>query len=72
MASKIFVLQVDEKRGFFDVTMGAHDGTEVCELVGTFVLEEIRVKYDKNSTDLYQTTGCQYLKTQLERTKKDL
>ena len=24
--------------GLFDVTMGAYDGTEVCELVGTFLL----------------------------------
>ena len=24
--------------GLFDVTMGAYDGTEVCELIGTFLL----------------------------------
>ena len=30
-------MQVDEKRWLlFDVTMGAYDGTEVCELVETF------------------------------------
>ena len=26
---------MDEKDGLFDVTMGAYDGAEVCELVGT-------------------------------------
>ena len=45
-------MQVDEKRWLlFDVTMGAYDGAEVCELVETFSLVSM-------------TTGCQYLKTQ--------
>ena len=33
---------MDEKRGdLFDVALGAYDGVEVCELVGTFLLEKI-------------------------------
>ena len=36
------------KDGLFYVTIGAHDGAEVCELVGTFLLDKISVKYDKN------------------------
>ena len=44
---------VDEKR-WFDVTLGPYDGTEVCELVGKFLLDKISVKYDKNSISLYR------------------
>ena len=29
---------IKKKGGLFDVTMGAYDGAEVCELVGTFLL----------------------------------
>ena len=36
------------KDGLFYVTIGAHDGAEVCELVGTLLLDKISVKYDKN------------------------
>ena len=43
-----------KKDGLFDVTMGAYDGVEVCELVGTFLLDKISVKYDKNSIGLYR------------------
>ena len=51
----------DQKRWLlFDVTMGAYDGAEVCELVQTFSLASVYI----------MTTGCQYLKTQVERIKK--
>ena len=56
-------MQVDEKRWLlFVVTMRAYDGAEVCELVETFSLALVYI----------MTTGCQYLKTQLERIKKSL
>ena len=29
---------IKKDSGLFDVTMGAYDGAEVCELVGTFLL----------------------------------
>ena len=55
-------MQVDENRWLlFDVTM-AYYGAEVCELVETFSLASVYI----------MTTGCQYLKTQLERIKKEL
>ena len=48
--------------------MGAYDGAEVCELVGTFQLGKISVEYDKNSIGLYHDNGlfsllrtCQHL-----------
>ena len=33
--------------GLFDVTMGAYDGAEVYELVGTFLLYKLSLKYNK-------------------------
>ena len=48
--------------GLFDVTMGVYDGTEVCELVGTFLLDKISVKYDKNSINLYRNNGLSVFK----------
>ena len=39
--------------GLLNVTMGAYDGAEVCELVGIFSLDKISVKCDKNSIGLY-------------------
>ena len=56
-----------KKDGLFDVTMRAYDGAEVCELVGTFLLDKISEKYEKNSIGLYRDDG-----TQLERIKKNL
>ena len=52
--------------------MGVYDGREVYELVGTFLLDKISVKYDKNSIDLYRNNGLSLFKTQLERIKKSL
>ena len=65
-----------KKDGLFDVTMGAYDGAEVCELVGTFLLDKISEKYEKNSIRLYRDDGLSVFKnksgTQLERIKKNL
>ena len=38
--------------GLFDVTMGAYDGAEVCELVGTVLLYKLYLKYNKNNIGL--------------------
>ena len=65
-----------KKDGLFDVTMGACDRAEVCELVGTFLLDKISEKYEKNSIGLYLDDGLSVFKnksgTQLERIKKNL
>ena len=47
---------------FFDVTMGAYDGAEVCELVGIFILNKISEKYDKNDIGLYRDDGVAVFK----------
>ena len=38
--------------GLFDVTMCAYGGTEVYELVGTYLLSLIAKKYNKNDIGL--------------------
>ena len=59
-------MQVDEKRWW------AYDGAEVCELVGSFH----QIKLVQNVINIVSVyiiiTGCQYLKTQLERIEKSL
>ena len=56
--------------------MAAYDGAEVCELVGTFLLDKISEKYEKNSIGLYRDDGLSVFQnksgTQLERIKKNL
>ena len=65
-----------KKDGLFNMTMGAYDGAEVCKLVGTFLLNKISEKYDKNSIGLYRDDGLSVFKnksgTQIEKIKKSL
>ena len=48
--------------GLFDVTIGAYNGAEVCELVRTFLLYQISIKYNKNKVDLYRDDGLAIFK----------
>ena len=43
-----------KKDGFFNVTMGASAGADVCEVVGIFSIDKISVKCDGNSIGLNQ------------------
>ena len=68
---------MDEERGnIFDVAMGAYDGAEVCELVGTFLLEKISEICIKSNIELYRDDGLSIFRnrsgTQLEKMKKKL
>ena len=66
---------IKKKGGLFDVTMGAYDGAEICELVGTYLLHIISQKYDKTKIGLYRDDGLGvFFNTsgpQNERIKKD-
>ena len=59
----------------FDVTMGSYDGTEVCELIGLFVLDKLkdRLGYD---IGLYRDDGLATLNTRSgrlnDKARKDL
>ena len=62
-----------KKDALFNVTMGAYDGTEVCERVGTFPLDNISVEYDKNSIGLYHDNRSIFetIKKNLQKPFKD-
>ena len=48
-------LGLREKVGYlFDVTVGAQDGAEVCELVGNYLLYELSKLYEKKDICLYR------------------
>ena len=59
----------------FDVTMGAYDGAEVCELVGCYILNKLSGKYNKSKIGLYRDDGLAVFENisgpQSERIKKD-
>jgi len=60
----------------FDVTMGSYDGAEVCELVGLFLLHQMREKFPDINFGLYRDDGLGFTTnlppSQLERTKKSI
>ena len=41
----------------FDVTMGSYDGAEVCELVGLYILNELKKEVPKEDVGLYRDDG---------------
>ena len=43
---------IRKQGGLFDVSMGAYDGAEVCELVGIYMLNLLPKKYNKNNFGL--------------------
>ena len=62
--------------GLFDVTMGAYDEAEVCELVRTFLLYKLSLKYNKNNIGIYRDDGLAIFKNisgpKSEKVKKDI
>ena len=59
----------------FDVTMGAFDGAEVCELVGLYILSLISDKFGEDDFGLYRDDGLGAIVAtgpQGERAKKEL
>ena len=66
-----------EKRGdLFDVAMWAYDSAEVCELVGTFLLEKISEICNEGDIGLYKDDGLAIFRnksgTQLGKIKNKL
>ena len=45
---------IEKESGLFDVTMGAYDGAQVCELVGSFLLYALPLIYNKTNIGLYR------------------
>ena len=65
---------IKKDSGLFDVTMGAYDGAEICELVGTYLLFLIGKKY--KNVGLYRDDGLAVFKNTSgpanERIKKNI
>ena len=66
---------IKKERGLFDVTMGAFNGAEVCE-VGNFLLYQLSENYNKEDTGLYRDDGLAIFKnvsgSKAEKIKKDI
>ena len=60
----------------FDVTMGCYDGAEGCELVGTNLLNQLKVVIPKENIRLYRYDGLDIFKNMsgphVERKKEEL
>ena len=56
--------------------MGAYDGAEVCELVGTYMLNALSKKYNRNDFGLHRDEGSVVLENksgpQSEQVKKNI
>ena len=67
---------VKKDSGLFDVSMGAYDGAEVCELVWIFFLYKLSLKYNKNDIGLYRDDGLAIFKNisgpKSEKVKNDI
>ena len=65
-----------KKSGLFDVTMGASDGAEICELVGLFLISQINEKFPELDFGLYRDDGIAAHRRipgpRLDRIRKDL
>ena len=66
---------IKTKSGIFDVTMGAYDGAEICELVGIYILSILSTKCGKGNIGLYRDDGLSVFENlsgpQAERIKKE-
>ena len=59
----------------FDVTMGAYDGAEVCELVGLYILSKVETHINKEHIGLYRDDGLAVVNLpgpQIEKLRKTL
>ena len=66
---------VKAKGANFDVTMGAYDGAEVCELVGLFLLSKLSKRFGKQYIGLYRDDGLSatsFTRPQADRARKDI
>ena len=50
-------MRVKKESELFDVTMGAYGEAEVCELVSSFLLYALSLKYNKTNIGLYRDDG---------------
>ena len=63
--SYYIITWIEKQRVLFEVEIGAFNGVEVCDLVGTYMLNELSKKYNKNDCLLYQDDGLVVLKNNM-------
>ena len=65
-----------KKSGLFDVTMGAYDGAEICELVGLYILNLVKDRFPELDLGLYRDDGLAIHRRlpgpEIDRTRKNL
>ena len=57
---------IKKQECLFDMSMGAYNGAEVWELVGTYMLKLLSNKYNKNDFGFYRDDGLAVLKNTSE------
>ena len=64
------------ENALFDVTMGSHDGAEICELVGIYLLGKLSNIIGINNIGLYRDDGLCVIENangpKLDRLRKDI
>ena len=53
---------IKKESELFDVTMGAYDGAEVCELVEILIAYQVSRKYNRNNKGVYRDDGLALFK----------
>ena len=60
----------------FDIPLGCYDGAEMCKLVGTYLLNQLKVVIAKENMGLYRDDGLGIFKNmsgpEVERKKKEI
>ena len=54
----------------FNVTMGAYDGTEICELVGLYILSKLEIHVNQEHIGLYRDDGLAVVNLSGPQTEK--
>ena len=71
-----FNTKIRKQGALFDVSMGTYDEAEVCQLVGTYMLNVLSKKYNTNDFGLYRHEGLEVLKNksgiQSKQVKKNI
>ena len=66
----------NDGKEFFDVSIGCFDGTEVCELVKTFIFNKLNNVFQNSTFGLYRDDGLEVINglsgVKIERLKKKL
>ena len=60
-------IKKDRTEESFDIPMGSHHGAEVCELVGLYILNELRSIIPKGNCGLYRDDGLLIVKKRSKR-----